>query len=166
VSISILFRNCEFEILNIETGYDGQYVMIDARPENGRSPAIVSEDDLNQLQSLINGFPGKFQNKFSKWKERIDKFYANGRRIVLWGSGSKGVAFLTTLGINNEVEFVVDINPHRQDCYMAGTGHGIVAPDFLKEHRPDVVIVMNAIYKAEIQKDLQKLGLSPEILIL
>ena len=29
---------------------------------------------------------------------------------------------------------------------------------------PDVVIVMNPIYKQEIEADLRKLGLSPEVL--
>jgi hypothetical protein len=166
-SLARLFRICGFEVLNIETGYEDQYIMIDARPLNGVSSAILpEEEDLNQLQSLTKGFPEKFQKKFSKWRELIDKAYTNGRRVVLWGSGSKGVTFLTTLAINKEVEYVVDINPHRQGCYMAGTGHRIVVPDFLKEYRPDVVIAMNAIYKNEIQKDLQKLGLSPEILTL
>ena len=166
-SLTRLFRNCGFEVLNLETGYDGQYVMIDARPANKESSAILAaEGDLSRLKSLVTTFPGKFQKKIREWRERIDNFYTGGRRVVLWGSGSKGVAFLTTIGINNEVEYVVDINPHRQGCYMAGTGHRIVAPDFLKEYKPDVVIAMNAIYKNEIQKDLQKVGLSPEILTL
>jgi hypothetical protein len=49
---------------------------------------------------------------------------------------------------------------------MAGTGHEIVSPEFLKDYRPDVVIIMNAIYKEEIDHDLQTMGLSPEILTL
>jgi len=49
---------------------------------------------------------------------------------------------------------------------MAGTGHRIVAPDFLKEYRPDAVIVMNAIYGAEIQQELNQLGLNPSLVTL
>ena len=166
-SLAKLFRKNGFEVLNIETDYDGQYVMIDARPVNGGAPAILcEEEDLNRLRSLIEAFPKKFQKKFFEWKTRIDNFSARGRRIVVWGSGSKGVTFLTTFGINNEVEYVVDINPHRQGCYMAGAGHRIISPDFLKEYQPYVVVAMNAIYRDEIQKDLQKLGLSAEILTL
>ena len=166
-SLARLFRSCSFEVLNIETGYDGQYVMMDAGTVNGVSPAsLAEEDDLKRLKSLIEAFPGKFQKKISEWREQINSFSARGRRIVLWGSGSKAVAFLTTLGIIDEVEHVVDINPYRQGCYMAGTGHRIVAPDFLKEFKPDVVIAMNAIYKDEIQKKIQNLGLAPEILTL
>jgi hypothetical protein len=49
---------------------------------------------------------------------------------------------------------------------MAGTGHEIVSPEFLKNFKPDVVIVMNAIYKNEIQRNLEKMGLFGEILTL
>jgi hypothetical protein len=47
---------------------------------------------------------------------------------------------------------------------MAGTGQKIVAPDFLKEYKPDAVIIMNPIYKKEISENLYRLGLTPEIL--
>jgi hypothetical protein len=46
---------------------------------------------------------------------------------------------------------------------MAGTGHEIVSPESMKKFRPDVVIVMNPVYKEEIRKELQKMGLAPEI---
>ena len=43
------------------------------------------------------------------------------------------------------------------------TGQTIVAPIFLKEYRPDVVIVMNAVYRTEIVHDLNQLGLTPVV---
>ena len=166
-SLTRLFRNRGFEVFKIETGYDGQYIMIDARPINGGILEILpEEEDLNRLKSLIQEFPEKFQKKFCEWRKRIDDFFNKRRRVVVWGSGSKGVTFLTTLGINNEVEYVVDINPNRQGCYMAGTGHKIISPDFLKDYKPDVLVAMNAIYRNEIQNDLNKMGLGPEILAL
>jgi SAM-dependent methyltransferase len=166
-SLAGLFRICGFDVLNLVTDYDGQYVMIEAKPADETYLAkLALEEDLNQLQSLVKNFPEKFQKKTSQWKNQLKAIRSNGQRVVLWGSGSKGVAFLTTLGIKDEIEYVVDINPHRQKTYMAGTGHEIVAPDFLKEYKPDVVIVMNAVYKDEISKDLNDMGLSPEILTL
>jgi hypothetical protein len=86
-----------------------------------------------------------------------------GRRAVIWGSGSKGVAYLTTLGITDEIEYVVDINPRKQGMFMAGSGHPIVGPDFLRDYRPDLVVVMNAIYTEEIRDHLARLGLAPEV---
>jgi len=59
---------------------------------------------------------------------------------------------------------VVDINPHKKNTFMAGTGHKIVSPDFLISYRPDAVVIMNPIYKNEITRDLLDMGLSPEIM--
>jgi hypothetical protein len=82
---------------------------------------------------------------------------------VLWGAGSKGVAFLTTLDIRHEIEYAVDINPHKHGTFMAGTGQQIVAPEFLKGYRPDIVIVMNPIYCNEIQRELDRMGIGVEV---
>nr|MBP9503044.1 hypothetical protein [Promineifilum sp.] len=80
------------------------------------------------------------------------------------GGGSKGVAFLTTLGQTlADIACAVDINPIKTGTFMAGTGQEIVAPLFLKTYRPDVVIIMNPVYREEISRDLEAMGLSPEI---
>jgi hypothetical protein len=47
---------------------------------------------------------------------------------------------------------------------LAGTGQEIISPDFLKDYRPDLVIIMNSVYKQEIERDLAEMGLSPEII--
>ena len=82
---------------------------------------------------------------------------------MLWGSGSKGVSFLTTLDVGNKIEYVVDINPRKEGMYVAGTGQRIVPPAHLRTLRPDVVILMNSIYRHEIQQMLEDMGLRPEI---
>ena len=59
-----------------------------------------------------------------------------GKTVALWGSGSKAVSYLTTLGVTDEVQAVVDINPHKHGKFLAGTGHEIVAPEALRQLRP------------------------------
>ena len=81
------------------------------------------------------------------------------KKVVLWGAGSKGVAFLSMLNVHNEIEYAVDINPYKKGTYMAGTGHQIVGPEILKGYRPDIVIVMNPIYSREIRETLRGMGL-------
>jgi hypothetical protein len=49
---------------------------------------------------------------------------------------------------------------------MAGTGQEIISPDYLREIKPDVVIVMNPIYNEEIKNELKKMNLRPEIIAL
>ena len=56
--------------------------------------------------------------------------------------------------MTDEVEAVVDINPHKHGKFLAGTGHEIVAPEALRRLRPDCVVIMNGIYTDEIRADL------------
>ena len=41
-----------------------------------------------------------------------------------------------------------------------------MAPEFLREHRPDLVIVTNPIYLDEIKQELGEMGLAPEVIAL
>jgi hypothetical protein len=106
----------------------------------------------------------EIRGQVETWGERIRREADGGRRIVIWGAGSKGVAFLTTLGIRDRIRYAVDINPHKQGCFMAGTGQEVVGPELLRTFRPDLVIVMNPVYREEIRAALRRMGLDPEII--
>ena len=166
-SLGRLFRRNGFDVLNLETEYAGQYLTLEAKAARGAPlPPLPQEDDLTTLAQHVADFPGKCRAKLDEWRQLVRDARGSGRRIVLWGSGSKGVSFLTTLGVGDSIDCAVDINPHRQGYYMPTTGQRIVSPETLKEYRPDVVIIMNAIYREEIAADLDRMALRPEILAL
>lgn len=166
-SLARLFRKCGFDVLRLDTEYEGQYLVIEAKPDNQKSPLrLPQEDDLKKLGDYVSNFDRRCQKKFFPWQQRIEEIRKENKRAVVWGSGSKGVAFLTTLKVFDEIEYVVDINPYRQGTYMPVTGQEIVSPDFLSEYRPDVVIIMNSVYVIEIKKDLTRMGLAPKMLSL
>jgi hypothetical protein len=70
---------------------------------------------------------------------------------------------LSSLGIRESIEHVVDINPYRHGMFMAGTGQEIISPEDLVVDPPDQVIIMNPIYRDEIRRTLEKLGLAPDL---
>ncbi len=163
-ALARLFQNCGFNIIDIQTAYDGQYIMMEAEPVADKAENTFSlENDVAETKKLITVFQQKFKKLMTYWGKELQDIKAQGRKAVLWGSGSKAVSFLTTLGVTDQIEFIVDINPHRQGTYMAGTGHRVVAPDYLVQYKPDLVIIMNAIYRDEIEKELKVLNLSPEL---
>ncbi|MBI5644295.1 MAG: methyltransferase domain-containing protein [Deltaproteobacteria bacterium] len=157
-SISKLFTDSGFEVMDISRDYEGQYIMLEARASGGVTKEKTIEDAGN-LAFAVKYFTENCNQKISIWKRKLRDFHATGYRIVLWGSGSKAVAFLTTLNISEEIKYVVDINPHRHGTFIAGTGQEIVPPDFLKTYKPDAVIAMNPVYKDEIQGDIDRMGL-------
>ncbi len=165
-SLARLFHSSGFEVRDIWTDYDDQYLMIEAGPNgNGNAAHPVLDNDIEDLGSKIDNFSKNCGQKIDAWKGRLKEIGERGLKAVLWGSSSKSVAFLTTLKIPySDIEYVVDINPHRQGSYMAGTGQKIVSPEFLLDYKPDIVIVMNPIYSEEIKTQLKSMRLEPEIL--
>ncbi len=164
-SLARLFRKTGFDVMGLGIEYDDQYLMIEARPGTGSGLApLQEEDDLDALRQDVSFFTSTLETTLERWQRRLRDIKAGGRRAVIWGGGSKGVAFLTRLDIMNEIQYAVDINPHKSGTFMAGTGQEIVSPDFLRTYRPDLIIVMNPIYIPEITAELTRLGVSAEIL--
>ena len=50
-------------------------------------------------------------------------------------------------------------------CFIAGSGQEIVEPSAVKELHPDVIILMNPIYREEINLTVHALGIEPEFLV-
>ncbi len=164
-SLARLFRATGFEVLDLGVEYDGQYLIIEARPSTtpARGEPLDAEDDLEHLSAGVTRFEEVFKRLKDEWLDRLRAVQRDGGRAVIWGSGSKGVSFLNNLGPGAGIEVAVDINPYKHGKFMAGTGQEIVAPDFLRAYQPQLVVAMNPIYLDEIQADLDRLGVSAEL---
>jgi SAM-dependent methyltransferase len=164
-SLARLFRSCNFEVTDLSRGFNDQYLLIEAKPVSHPSEKThESEEAVEAIGKLIKYFSSNCNRKLHEWKSRLQKSYQNGKRIVIWGSGSKCVSFMSTLGIKNEIEYVVDINPYRQGKFLPGSGKKVMPPEFLKEKNPDVIIIMNPVYRNEIMLTLDRMGVSTEVI--
>lgn len=163
-SLARLFRRSGFDVLDVGREYNDQYVTIEARTGNGPGSLLAAEDDLENLKTFVQTFATRVPRRIAEWRKRLEGFRQKGLKTVVWGAGSKGVTFLSTLDVPGAVEYVVDINPHMSAHYMARTGLEIVQPFVLRDYRPDVVVVMNPVYRQEIIAELATLGLKPEVI--
>ena len=162
-SLARLFRRHGFQLLDLYKGYDDQYLLIEARTgDASQGRCFDAEQDLEATLASVKEFKDTIQHKFDSLRADLAEAAARGP-VVLWGSGSKAVSYLTTLGISDQVAAVVDINPHKHGKFLAGTGHEIIAPEALKDIDPAHVLIMNAIYVDEISKDIHAMGLAPTI---
>ncbi|HWN21628.1 MAG TPA: class I SAM-dependent methyltransferase, partial [Gaiellaceae bacterium] len=135
-SLARLFRRSGFEIVELERDYDDQYIVIEARPVDGVGSVVHPlEESVESLADDVAHFGEVLAATTSRWRQELGALRADGRRAVVWGAGSKAVAFLTTLGIEEEIHVAVDINPFKQDMFVAGTGHEVVAPERLVDIR-------------------------------
>jgi SAM-dependent methyltransferase len=163
-SLTRLFRRTGFVPHRLWKAYDDQYVMIEARP--GSEPQLTQlpgEDDLERTFAQVRHFERVIASRIQALRAQLADWRATGEKVVLWGSGSKAVSYLTVLGVTNEVAAVVDINPHKHGKFLAGSGHEIVSPEALHGISPDHVVVMNSIYENEIRASLAQMGLQPNM---
>lgn len=165
-SLARLFRLTGFEVVELERDYGGQYLLIAAYPADGPSrPRLPLEDDLAQITDLAHNAGERFAERIHHWRGAVAAMHEQGEEPVVWGALSKGVSFLTTLGLGaDQVRYVVDINPHRQGNFMAGTGQAIVAPEALRQVRRPAIVVMNPIYHGEILQQLRSSGVEARLL--
>jgi len=164
-SLARLFRACGFEVLDVSLDYDDQYLLLEAKPSTIPAPGepLPIEDDLEALAEGVAHYAESYPRMLQTWRRDLAELRAAGKKAVIWGAGSKGVAYLNSLGDAAGIEYAVDINPFKHGMYMAGTGQRIVAPELLVDYRPDRVIAMNPVYLGEIGEDLERLGVDAEL---
>ncbi len=157
-----LFVRAGFAVDEVWTEYDGQVLMIAARPSTPREEYPVQER-LDETARLAADFARGVAASIDRWRQSLLVSQRRGQKTVVWGAGSKAVAFLTKLGPEITIEYAVDVNPHKDGTFLAGTGQKIVGPRYLQGYRPDIVVVMNPVYVPEIEASLKGLDVRTTI---
>lgn len=164
-SLVRLFTACGFEVIDLREAFDGQYIWVEALPSNGHSRVDLDvQCGFQEMATTVAHFARASSAKIERWRRLLQQIDRKNQKCVVWGAGSKGVTFLNLLNLQDQVDHVVDINPHKQGMFIPGTGQPIVAPEFLKECNPDVVLVMNPIYLDEIGGIVSSMGIDADLL--
>jgi hypothetical protein len=165
-SLAYLFAAFRLIPLTIDEAFAGQYLCLEAIAQDNQPahPPVSTPEDLAAMQRYVKHFSDLHREKVEHWEARLETLADTGQKVVIWGGGSKGVTFLNTITAAASIEYVVDINPHKQGMHVPGTGQQFVAPDFLVDYRPDVILLMNPIYEEEIGALAADLDLAAEII--
>ena len=76
---------------------------------------------------------------------------ANVKKVVGYGAPAKGNTLLQYAGItNDEISYITDNAPSKQNKYTPGTHIPIVSPDKLKEDKPDYILILAWNYAPSI----------------
>jgi SAM-dependent methyltransferase len=156
------FRNAGFTVCYSGSAFDEQYLWLEARGD-GRS--YLSGPSTRSANALYSSFSARFSGRIEQWRQRIDKLASDGRHVVIWGAGAKGVMFLNLLRITTGagIDWVVDINPRKHGHFVPLMGQRIVGPDSLLQNPPDLVIVMNPEYEREVRSMIEDIGIGCEV---
>ena len=161
-SLRASLRRAELDDMHVDEVFGGQFLAA----ESGHRRATVGEEEEReraQLARLVDAFATRYRERLEHWREVCGAAERAGRRLALWGAGTKGVTFLHALGLPAAVRAVVDVNPRKHGRYLPGTEHRVLAPEELAARWPDQVVVMNPLYSAEIGAELATLGFTGEL---
>src|SRR5690606_17522976 len=144
-SLARAFRIAGFDPVQVWTDYADQYVLIAARPSvgrgdlplrsrataalraghgaavpdqirgSGRINVLPGEEPPEVLAAKVRSFTEAVGADRARWRDWLDRLRRAGKKTVLWGGGSKGVAFLTTLDVREGIEYAVDVNPRSEE---------------------------------------------------
>lgn len=124
--------------------FGGQYLYVIADLSTIKSPVREQEDQFC--------FPSDFSAGLVAW---ADKLKNKNSPTVVWGGASKGVIFsLLMQRAGAVIDFVVDINPAKQEKYLPSSGLRVYAPEEVKGLLGSCVdiVVMNSNYLSEIKQ--------------
>jgi len=163
-SLARIFRNIGFDVVDLYFDYGDQYLLLEAKAARRKTQTRFSiEESVEELNVLVCGFNDQVTQTLARWRNRLIELKAQRKRTVVWGGGSKAVGFLTNFADLDVIEYVVDINPHLENNFIPGIGKMYVAPGFLYQYQPHVVIIMNGVYTEEIRKTLAEMNLAPDL---
>jgi len=133
--------------------FGGQYIYLWADLSKIRR-TIPGDVKFKKYSSLT------FDKKIKEYKDIIE----HSGSLAIWGAGAKGSTFLNLLDKERKhVQYVIDINPAKQNKFIGGTGHPIFEPDILLKRPVENILIMNENYKEEIRKQIDSFHITPNI---
>jgi SAM-dependent methyltransferase len=119
--------------------------------------AMLQKETGKGLNTLA--YYDNFQQKALQVKLDVISFLTEqkraGKKVAAYGAAAKGNTLLNYCGIKNDlVSFVVDANPHKQNKFLPASHIPVVNEAYLKEARPDFVMILPWNLKEEITVQL------------
>jgi SAM-dependent methyltransferase len=109
---------------------------------------------LDHIETYRN-FDARVREHRKKLLDLLRTARANGQTIAAYGAPAKGNTLLNYCGIGRDViDYTVDRNPRKQNRFLPGSHIPVRHPDFIRQTRPDYVLILPWNWKDEIIADL------------
>lgn len=117
----------------------------DSRADGAAVARVLAEEVASGLQDLATY--QRFQREANKVKNNLLAFLVEadkaGKTVAAYGAAAKGNTLMNYAGIKPDlVAFVCDAATSKQGKFMPGSHIPILAPEELRERRPDYVLIL------------------------
>lgn len=130
---------------------------------SGRQPISPSVAALRQAEAAAgmtgSAFYSGFQAKAEKVKDDLLTFLIDAKRqglkVGAYGAAAKGNTLFNFAGVRPDlVPYVVDKNPAKQGKFMPGSRVMIVDEPYLKNHKPDYILILPWNLRTEVMAQM------------
>jgi len=131
----------------------GRHTRNESLPVTDRARALRERELAEGFQTLARyaGFGAKVEATKRKLLAFLIDAKNRGKTIVGYGAPGKGNTLLNYCGIRTDfLDYTTDANPYKQNKFTPGTRIPIVAPERIRETRPDYVLILPWNLKDEI----------------
>jgi 2-polyprenyl-3-methyl-5-hydroxy-6-metoxy-1,4-benzoquinol methylase len=164
-TVKKIFEAQSLELFDVEElSTHGGSLRIYAKHKEDNSKTISNnvEELLNREKDkgMLNAsYYNNFQQKALNIKLALTEFLIQQKKamkkVAAYGAAAKGNTLLNYCGIKNDmIDFVVDANPHKQNKWLPASHIPVVNEEYLKQIKPDFVIIFPWNLKDEITKQL------------
>jgi SAM-dependent methyltransferase len=124
------------------------------------TPAVVNLRDrelvagLNRMETYA-AFAEQVMESKRALLELLIRLRREGKRVAGYGAPGKGNTLLNYCGIRTDfLEFTVDRNPYKQGRFLPGTHIPVHPVEWIRERRPDYIVILPWNLKDEIVAQL------------
>jgi C-methyltransferase C-terminal domain/Methyltransferase domain len=164
-TVKKIFESQGLEMFDVEEiPTHGGSLRIYAKNKEDSTKAVsenVSKLLKKEIEKGINGlsYYDNFQQKALKVKLDLLNFLIEqktaGKKVAAYGAAAKGNTLLNFCGIKNDlINFVTDANPHKQNKFLPASHIPVYNEQYLKNQKPDYVIILPWNLKEEITEQL------------
>ena len=124
---------------------------------NPRVAAMLAREEALGMKTAA--YYGQTQADAVKIKRDLLKFLLKaqeeGKTVAAYGAAAKGNTLLNYAGVRNDlVQFVIDLNPAKQNKFMPGSRIPMVGVEALETATPDYMLILPWNLEAEIRAQL------------
>jgi C-methyltransferase C-terminal domain/Putative zinc binding domain/Methyltransferase domain len=122
-----------------------------------RVAAMLAREEALGMKTAA--YYGKTQADAVKIKRDLLQFLLNaqeeGKTVAAYGAAAKGNTLLNYAGVRDDlVQFVIDLNPAKQNKFMPGSRIPMVGADVLDSAKPDYMLILPWNLEVEIKAQL------------